>query len=72
MTNVARDLPQWATDVQAAGQPAHARMAAKAPYYLHAVIMATIWTVLMSLRHRVGYLYTAEPAVAELAAQALP
>ena len=55
-----------------AGQPAHAKMAAKAPYYLHAVIMATIWTVLMSLRHRVGYLYTAEPAVAELAAQALP
>ena len=36
------------------------------------MIMATIWTVLMSLRHRVGYLYTAEPAVAELAAQALP
>ena len=51
-----------------AGDPARARAAAKVPMVFLSVILGTLWTVCMTNRYRLAYLYTADDEVAALSA----
>jgi MATE family multidrug resistance protein len=55
-----------------AGDPDRARCAAKAPVIFLGVILGTVWTICMTNRRRLAYMYTSDDEVAALSASVLP